>query len=1041
VRTVLAIRGGVPKINPFMMTFYRRGQTRQSTRLLRVVSGLLLAILAARCAAGEDGPPPLPPPPMEPGTEGLAPPKPKKPDDVQGMNWNAVKMSLDQERNALVLTGSAVLSYQGIKLEGDNIVLFRETKEIYAEGNVRMRLGESEISAEAAYIDGINTTGFLVDAVVRVSGSKEDLKKFKALKPHSTPKHDGDPEELTPANTPGGGPKESIPVDRKSFLRTRDPYGTYVDVADDPQARTNLIMKAEKVIIHGKEHLTAENAFATNDDMVHPLYGVVAQQLDFFSKEVPDPQNPGKTQLVPDKVVGKGATLQIYGVNLFPFPTITYDLQKKNAFTQAHFGHSQRFGYFGLTRIGFGMGGDEKRLFDPQHVYFDLDERTGRGPAAGFEMDWETGRRPVDTGPNQDKFERGEGHVRFYGTDEIQISNYQDIVRARRDLERRIEPKIDGFPMRSFDPNLLFAQRRNLENAGPPDLDLDLYAGKFRGMFSIQQHQPLKRFAGIDNLLLDFKFERDSDRDFKLEYFENNYLRENQPEGLFSTRKASDNYSMELLYRGNPQNFDGAPARSPLDYGTFTNYEPALTYSLVTTPLKYGIYMDTELQGARLKRDFDRQIYDQNSFEADRAYGIIDFSRPTKFGSVNVVPHLGGQQQVYDETRVSSNGAPQGALTYGLDMTSRYYGLFPDLQNDALALKGMRHIIETRMEYHGISDTESRPKDLLDFDQIDDLFRQDKITFAIDQVAQTKRVDENGNSHTYNFAGLNMSLGVFPNPRDQNRINDGYALDLYRLDGFLRVLEVLKLNAALGVQLQTKQLQESVFGIEIDPHTRWRLKLEDRFNYASQRRTIFGSDQYHLDFAYRLSERWAFNFEEIVERRKSLQSNKGRQVERIGFTRSYGSFDGTFTYSEDRNNRDHSTYFTVKPAVVYRNVIVPSQDLLVPPAEVSGDGEAPEERNFDPFDLLRQRNKAKKKDNLGPGKSNENAPVPPAPPSDNDVPAPPPPDQKRASAPSRDRDTAAGSFSDPRASEPAAERKRVDDDDWTSPAATPASTR
>ncbi len=983
----------------------------------------------------------------------MPPPKPRKPEDIQGMTWNAVHMSLDKDRNAFILNGSAVLSYQGVKLEADNIVLFRDTKEIYAEGNVRMRLGESEMSAEAAYIDGLNTTGYMVDAVVRVSGSKEDLKKFKSVAPKTKagdqpappPKEDNTTSPPEPKKTASGEP-EAAPIENRSFLRTRDPYGTYVNVADDPQARTNLIMKAEKVILHGKEHITAENAFATNDDMAHPLYGVQSQQLDYFMKEVPVPHEAGKTQMVPDKVVAKGATIQIYGVSLFPFPTITYDLQKKNAFTQAHFGNSSRFGYFALTRIGYGLGGDEKKLFDPQHVYFDLDERSRRGPAVGFDMDWETGRRPVEQEADQSKFDRGLGHVRFYGIEEIQTSTYDDVVRARRDLERRIEPKVDGFPMRTYDPNQLFMHRRRAEDAGPPSLDLIEYAGKFRGMFAVQQHQPLKRFAGIDNLLLDFKFERDSDRDFKLEYFEKNYLRENQPEGLFSARKASDNYSMELLYRGNTQNFDGAPARSPYDYGTFTSYEPGLTYSLVTTPLAYGIYMDSELQGARLKRDFDRVIYDQNSFEADRAYGIVDFSRPIKVGSVNFVPHLGGQQQVYDQTRTSSGGGPQGALTYGMDMTTRYYGLFPDLENDALGLQGMRHIIEPRISYRGVSDTESHAKDLLDFDRIDDLYRQDKITFAIDQVAQTKRVTENG-TRTYNFAGLNMAVDALPNPRDQNRLNDGYALDLMHLDGFLRVMEVLKLNASMGVAIETKELQQAVFGIEIDPHTRWRLKLEDRFNYGSDKRKILGSDQYELSFSYRLSERWSANLTEIVERRKSLQASKGRQLERIGFTRSYGSFDGTFTYSQDRNNRDHSTYFTVQPAVVYRNVIVPSQDLLVPSAEVSDTGESPEERNFDPFDLLKQRNKAKKKNNLGPSKANENAPVPPPPPKEEDVPAPPPPDQQRANAPEKgSRDTAAvGSFSDPRKDDAPPARtqakKSVDDDDWTSPAATPASTR
>ena len=1023
--------------------------TIRGVRRVFALGMLFLSMLPITYVLAVDAPPPPPPlapPPTE--TPDAPPPKAKKPEDVQGLTWNAVHMSLDQDKNALVLQGSAVVSYKGIKLEGDKIVLFRETKELYGEGNLRLRIGESEISAEIAYLDALNDTGYLVDAVVRVSGSKEDQKKLNALRKSKTtdePEIDGTlpPEHESPTPT-GSGSRGSTGVNRQdsgtgSFLRTRDPYGVYVDVADDPQARTNIILKAQKVVIHGREHLSAENAFITNDDMAHPMYGVVAGNIEFYMKDVPDPKKPGQTQLLPNRIIAKKATIQIYGVKLFPFPTVTYDFQRKSAYIEEHGGRSKRFGYFSLTRIGYGLGGDESRIIDPQHIYFDIDERMSRGPGGGMEMDWETGARPIEV-DKSNVFDRGVGHFKVYGVDELQIDEFDDLVRARRDLQRRIEPKIDGRPLRKYDANLLFINRRTIDNAGPPDFTLDTYHGQARGLIQLSQHQPLKRFAGIDNLQLDFKFERDSDRDFKLEYFQNNYLKENQPEGLFSARKASDNYSMELLYRGNTQNFDGAPARSPVDYGTFTNYEPALTYSLVTTPLCYGLYMDTELQAGHLKRDFEKDIYHESSFESDRAYGKIDFSRPVKWGVVNFVPHLGGQQQYYDQLRTIDHGGEQGALTYGMDATSRFYGLFPDLRNDDIGLHGMRHILETRVSYSGISNTEENPVKLPDFDRIDDLVRKDTVTFAVDQVAQTKKLAEDGTVHTYNFAGLNMSIDYYPNTQDSRRLLDGYATDLFRVDGFFRISEALKLTMAEGLEIPTKKLHESVYGFDIDPHTRWKLRFEERFTYGSEKRAVVGSDQFRTQFSYQLSERWGFNFEQISERRQALQQRKGVQLEKIGFTRSYGALEGTFLYSFDRNNNDHSVYYTVHPAVVYRNVIVPSQDLLVPQAEVTSDGEEPEERNFDPFDLLKQRRKKNQKD-LGPAKAHDNATPPPPPVRDNDVPTPPPPDQKRTSDSDAGKsDSAAGSFSDPRTRDSSAtERKKpVDDDDWT---ATPASTR
>jgi type IV secretory pathway VirB10-like protein len=169
--------------------------------------------------------------------------------------------------------------------------------------------------------------------------------------------------------------------------------------------------------------------------------------------------------------------------------------------------------------------------------------------------------------------------------------------------------------------------------------------------------------------------------------------------------------------------------------------------------------------------------------------------------------------------------------------------------------------------------------------------------------------------------------------------------------------------------------------------------------------------------------------------------SKGVQVQRLGLTRTYGPFEATLKYSIDRNNNDHTVAASFRPTAIYRNVVVPSHDLLVPSAEVTSDGESPEERNFDPFDLLKQRKTRTKKKDLGPGKSNENAPPPPVPPSDQDLPTPatPPPADKRTEAPETNDD--ARSFADPRKIDTKKRPDRVDRDEWTTPPPEPASTR
>lgn len=865
-----------------------------------------------------------------------------------------------------------------------------------------------------------------MDAVMRVSVPP------KALKMPGDEKKDSSKTEEEKAPKPSLTQKSVTEPGGPSFFRSRDPYGVYLDVANDPQARTNILFRAKKIILHSSIHFSAEDAFITADDMVHPMYGVKVGELDFYMRELPDAENP----LKPQKIVAKRAQLNIFGVSLFPFPSLTYDFSRRNPYFSVDTGISKRWGPFGLFRVGYGLGGGEDKLFDPTHIYLDVDERTRRGPGGGFELDWQTGRKPLETQAGKGHPDRGEGHIRFYTIDEIQTTRDDDIIRARRDLERRIQPKIDGFPRREFDANLLFVRRRRLEDAGPPSFDIDEHRDEFRGLLDFQHHQPLGRIAGVNNLQLDFKYQRQSDRDFLLEYFQNNYMTNNQPEALVSVRKPGDNYSMELVYRGDPQDFDGGPPRSPVDYGTFSGYEPALTYSLLPMPLPYGFYLKSEMQAARLKRSFERAIYDQDGLEANRVYGQFDISRPIKFGAVNVVPHLGTQQQAYDNSR-GGESVFQGALTYGLDVTSRFYGTFPDLENQELGIKGMRHIVEPRISYGAVGDTRETAENLLDFDIIDDLTPIDKITLALDQTLQTRVASKDGSMHTSNFAGLGLAVDYFPRDRDQLRLLHGDALDLFHLDGFLRVLDVVRFDAGLGVSLEDGELEKATYGITINPQTRWRLKFEERFNFGNQSQAIVGSDQFRFKFEYRLSERWGFAFEQISERRKSLQHRKGRQVERIALTRNYGALDATITYAIDRNVNDHQFYFSLRPTLSYRNLIVPSQDLLVGSAEVSGDeAEAPEERNYDPFELLKKRKKK-----AGGDKQDKSLPAPRSQPGGQDTPVPAPLPEKQVDAQKDDaKTTTSGVFTDP-GLKPEKRSSKMDDDDWTQAPATPASAR
>ena len=178
--------------------------------------------------------------------------------------------------------------------------------------------GASEISAQSAYLDMDSFSGYLIESTIHILAKPGALKGMGGT--GQTKDINGMPVEPAPAVAPAKPASDATDTEEatESFLRTRDPYGVYLDVIHDPQARTNLILRGEKVIIHSKLHFSAENASITADDMAHPMYGMRSSNVDFFMHEVPTPGKTGKTEVKPEKLVAKHPRITIFGFSSIP---------------------------------------------------------------------------------------------------------------------------------------------------------------------------------------------------------------------------------------------------------------------------------------------------------------------------------------------------------------------------------------------------------------------------------------------------------------------------------------------------------------------------------------------------------------------------------------------------------------------------------------------------------------------------------------------------------------------------------------------------
>jgi hypothetical protein len=198
--------------------------------------------------------------------------------------------------------------------------------------------------------------------------------------------------------------------------------------------------------------------------------------------------------------------------------------------------------------------------------------------------------------------------------------------------------------------------------------------------------------------------------------------------------------------------------------------------------------------------------------------------------------------------------------------------------------------------------------------------------------------------------------------------------------------------------------------------------FQERFAYSDYYRAISGSDQYRFRIEYELSDRWAMAYDTTQEKKATIFQVAGTQEEMIELTRKFGPFNVTVGYQENVNLNEHGFYGSVRPYIMARNLIVPKNDPLVNPAQVTGETEEPEERNYDPFMIYRKQKMEQKKFLKQ---------------KQTDVPAPPP-----ATSQNGLRDANAAETVDLKAVPPAAPKKKpVDADDWALPSSVPASAR
>ncbi|MFZ4763344.1 MAG: hypothetical protein ACOYMN_00215 [Roseimicrobium sp.] len=177
---------------------------------------------------------------------------------------------------------------------------------------------------------------------------------------------------------------------------------------------------------------------------------------------------------------------------------------------------------------------------------------------------------------------------------------------------------------------------------------------------------------------------------------------------------------------------------------------------------------------------------DENEFT--RLHSYHEFLYPMSFGEgnfINFVPRIGGGATYYDsidggESELASDTKP--IFHIGFDFSLKFSRTWDDVQNTALGIDGLRHIVQPFINYSYVSadqieglptidrltaSTRPRPIDVPLFTATDDLRTWNVARLGVRNLFQTKRdnITSNGRTtfsgSTYNYAGANTYVDVF----------------------------------------------------------------------------------------------------------------------------------------------------------------------------------------------------------------------------------------------------------------------------------------
>lgn len=773
----------------------------------RRAAALALLLAAALWSAGVVAaePPPAAPdsglaPAPQPSPEPAAPPEPEKGEEI---TFHASEIRLLAKEQAAVLHGSAWVSCRGVLIEAEDVVVFRKRRQAYATGAVRLTEKGGRFLADDLFYDfGVHRA--------RATGVRLEIGRIQ---------------EVPAESAAPGSASQAAPATGRTHL-----YEDWSAGAAWAMPRKWYI-NAPEIRRAGPGKWILVRPAVSSCEFQDPHWRFQCSSADYY---------PGRG------VQSFNNLLYLGPLPIFYFPYAARDLAHDYPWTTWQFGKSDDWGLFALSKWGFDLPSGESWPLKPRQAILDLDWRQDRGMAYGADLLY-------------DAQSAGGGRLSTYFLEEDHVSAPEDLDRAEDEIERRERiyerlrvsgaPKVIGRPKLKHEENLLFAERRAADGFEPPDLAPDLYAEELRRRTALSHRQDLLPLEApgrqwpIYALDLSVEFQDVSDRDVFKEYFRSEYRAEPEPVSYGLLRHQGDAFSAALVYQPRMENFQSQ-----------TEYLPELRLAAPPRRLPGGFFLSGSAAVSDLRRRFDVDSGFED-LDAARARARTVLSRLVRLGPLAFNPYAGTDQAWYSASRAEEGDLVRGAFLYGADAGLPLYGYY-DAESDRLNVHGLRHVVEPRVFYRGVSEPTRAPQEVLDFDAAEDLTASDVLGAGLSQRLQARRRDAKGAERAADLFGVDFEVSGLPQRDQADRLNEGDRLLPMKIDSFLSPAEWLRLWARQEIDAHGVGLSRTAEGLSLSHERALRLTVSHHQTAADPERDIRGSNEMGASLDAALSPVW-----------------------------------------------------------------------------------------------------------------------------------------------------------------------------------------